>query len=91
VAGFLQTDATIDVDGLPHEVTVPTDGDRMLWIEESVAEPTCEIVDTDDGSPLVLESPTADYSRDNGSVGDALGLYTIDPGSGRLQVTCGPE
>jgi hypothetical protein len=91
VAGFLKTDVTVDVDGQPHVGTVPTDGDRMLWIDETLIEPSCEIVDTETGEVVELDEPGATYTRGNGKIGDALGTYTFDPGSGRLQVTCTPE
>ena len=90
VAGFLETDATVEVDGRPHQVTVPTDGDRMLWVYETVTEPTCKIVDTANDTPVDLESPTGTYTRDAGKGFQAMGLYTFDPGSGQLEVTCGP-
>lgn len=90
VAGFLETDATIEVDGRPHAVTVPTDGDRMLWVGESLTEPACQIVDTETGEPVLLQEPGGTYNRDNGRTGDAVGISTFDPGSGRLEVTCGP-
>ena len=91
VRGFLATDATIDVDGRPHPVTVPTDDDRILWFDESVREPKCEIVDVATGTKVRLHDPDASYRRDFGSAGDQYGAWTFDPGSGDLEVTCSPE
>jgi hypothetical protein len=90
VKGFLATDATIEVDAQPHEVTVPTDSDRMLWFDETVTEPTCEIVDRESRERVRLEKPDATYTRDFGSAGDQRGEWRFDPGSGRLEVTCSP-
>jgi hypothetical protein len=90
VKGFTGTDATIDVDGRPHTVSVPTDGDRMLWVVEGVTEPSCEIVDLESGDRISMEDPDASYNRDFGSPGDQRGAWVFDPGSGRLEVTCSP-
>ena len=91
VRGFLATDATVDVDARPHSVTVPTDGDRILWFDESVREPTCEILDEESGAEIRLHDPDASYTRDFGSAGDQYGAWTFDPGSGKLSVTCSPS
>ena len=89
VRGFLATDATIEVDGQPHTVTVPTDGDRILWFDSQVSDPTCEVVDTESGDRLRLHDPDADFTRSDSEI-DQHGAYTFDPGSGELQVTCSP-
>jgi hypothetical protein len=89
IRGFLATDATIEVDARPHTVSVPTDGDRMLWFDSDVTDPTCEIVDTASGDRITLHDPDADYTREDGDL-DQHGAFTFDPGSGDLQVTCSP-
>jgi len=91
VQGFMETDATVDVDGQTHSVTVPTDGDRILWYDDGEADPTCEVVDRETGEPITLEDPDASYERDFGDVGDQFGAWTFDPGSGELDVTCTPD
>jgi hypothetical protein len=91
IRGFLKTDATIDVDGETHSVTVPTDGDRILWFDQTTTDPTCVIVDRESGDEITLHDPDADYSRDFGTIGEQLGAFTFDPGSGKLGVTCSPD
>ncbi|HET9422909.1 MAG TPA: hypothetical protein VFO49_17345, partial [Nocardioides sp.] len=34
IKSFTETDATIDADGQPHRISVETDGDRMVWIDD---------------------------------------------------------
>ncbi len=89
IRGFLETDATIDVDGDAHSVTVPTDGDRILWFDRTVTEPTCEIVDETSGEPIALHQTDASYTREIGKF-EQYGGFTFDPGSGDLRVTCSP-
>jgi hypothetical protein len=91
VRGFMETDATVRVDGRTHSVTVPTDGDRILWYDRSTTDPTCEVVDLETGEPIRLEDPDASYERDFGDRGDQVGAWTFDPGSGELEVTCSPD
>jgi hypothetical protein len=87
VADFVQVDATIAGDGQPHEVTVPTDGDRMLWKEDSADAGSCDVVDTATGAAVSLRRIGGDYLRSDGS-GDWVGVARFDPGSGHLAVTC---
>ena len=86
IAGFLDVDATIPGDGRPHVVTVPADGERMLWTEFASAQ-DCRIVDTDSGEEVDQRSVGGDYRREDGS-GDWVGITRFDPGSGHLEVTC---
>jgi hypothetical protein len=88
--GFLATDATVDIDGKPHSVTVGTNGDRILWFDRDTTDPTCTITDEEDGDEIELHDPDASYTRDFGS-GEQYGAWTFDPGSGHLEVTCTPE
>jgi hypothetical protein len=86
VADFVKVDATVPGDGRPHVVTVPTDGDRMLW-REAAHPGGCDVVDTSTGAAVRLRTVGADYRREDGS-GDWVGVARFDPGSGRLEVTC---
>lgn len=88
LSGFLKTDATVEADGRPHEVTVPTDRDRMMWFDETVTYPDCRVVDLRSGEEIRLRSVSGDFRRNNGTAGDMVGVHQFDPGSGRLEVTC---
>ena len=86
LGGFLTTDATIAVDGRAHSVSVPTDGDRFLWVQEYDAA-SCSIIDTATGSEVAYAPLGGSYTRSGGS--DAwVADRRFDPGSGRLEVTC---
>lgn len=86
LAGFLDTDAVVRADGEPHQVSVGTDGDRMLWLEEG-DETSCQVIDRGTGEPVEIRTVGGDYQR-NDSHGDLSGLYRFSPGSGDLEVTC---
>jgi hypothetical protein len=75
---LMETDATVAADGEPHRVTVPTDGERMLWGEPGTS---CSV--TDGGEDVLLSSPNGSFTRN-----EQEGLDTFDPGSGSLEVTC---
>lgn len=88
VAGFLETDATIPADGRVHAVTVGTDRDRMVWVDQSDERPDCRIVDAATGEeirPVGLGSTS--YTKSSGRR-EWQGDGTFDPGSGDLEVTC---
>ncbi|MBZ5737041.1 hypothetical protein [Nocardioides mangrovi] len=87
LAGFLDSDATVRADGRPHTVTVGTDGDRMLWLDD--ARQTCSITDLETGQPIDYRPVSGSFER-NDSHGDLEGLYRFDPGSGHLRVQCDP-
>jgi hypothetical protein len=88
LSAFLDTDARVAADGQPHQVTVGTDGDRMLWFEEGSAQ-TCQIVDRASGDVVVLDRVSATYERSD-TDGDWHGFARFDPGTGNLEVTCAP-
>ncbi len=88
ISGLFQTDATVLVDGQSHAVEVPTDGDRMLWIDQTMTTPRCRVVDAATDRKIPLRPVSGEFQRSNGSAGDWLGLWRFDPGSGRLEVTC---
>lgn len=85
LSGFLSSDALVRADGRPHQVSVGTDGDRMLWMDSDFQ--SCEIVDTSTGEPIRLRPVSGSFERSD-SDGDFEGLYRFDPGSGELSVTC---
>lgn len=82
--GFLDTDATIPADGRPYEVTVGTDGDRVIWRSGEPFQLTpCVVTDLETGEDIPLDPFTGDFSRD-----DWHASVRFDPGSGHLQVQC---
>lgn len=85
VTGFLQVDATIENDGQPHDLSVPTDGARMLWADGGTAE--CDIIDRETDADVSTHSVSGDFERSDDS-GDWIGVIRFDPGSGDLTVTC---
>ena len=84
VVAFLGSDATVRADGQAHQVSVGTDGDRMLWLDDDT---TCSVVDRATGDPITLR-PVRGYFERPDSNSDLVGLYKFDPGSGDLEVTC---
>ena len=86
LSAFLDSDATISADGRPHEVSVGTDRDRMIWLESGRPE-DCRVVDARTGDPIPLDPVGAAYTRSD-SGGDWHGVARFDPGSGDLVVTC---
>jgi hypothetical protein len=87
LAGFVATDATVPADGAPHEVAVPTDGDRMLWYDEGAPGTDCTVVDRRTGEPVRLDTVAGRFTRDDGG-GGRVGARRLDPGSGELTITC---
>ena len=85
LSGFMETDASLAVDGQPHRVSVGTDGDRMLWLPGS--DGRCRVVDLATGAPVDLRVVGGSYERSD-SHGDLHGAFRFDPGSGRLAVAC---
>ncbi len=88
LGSFMHTDATVAVDGRSHVLDVSTDGERMLWTDEAVVAPSCEIVDLASGDRLPLRPVDGTFRRGDGSPGDWVGSRRFDPGSGHLEVTC---
>lgn len=86
LSGFLDTDAKVAADGDPHQVSVGTDGERMLWLEDGFGQ-QCSIVDRSTGDEIPLHRVSATYDRSDPS-GDWSGFARFDPGSGDLEVTC---
>ncbi|HEU5035794.1 MAG TPA: hypothetical protein VFT70_02230 [Nocardioides sp.] len=85
LAAFLDFDAYVDADGRPHEVTVSTDGDRMLWMDSTAQ--SCRVIDRETGKPIPLHGVSGHFSRSDDR-GDFEGLQKFDPGSGHLEITC---
>ena len=85
LAGFLSSDATLRADGEPHRVSVGTDGDRMLWVEDPGT--ACQVTDLESGTDVVVRRITGTFQRSDPE-GDLQGLYRFAPGSGELEVTC---
>jgi hypothetical protein len=87
LSAFFHTDATVAADGQAHEVTVDTDGQRMLWRDDDVFDPACTIVDLGTGEQVELRPVTSQFTKDFGD-GEWTAAYRFDPGSGRIAVTC---
>lgn len=90
VGGFFSIDATIHADGQTRQVTVETDRDRMIWIDQ-FDQPSCTIKDAATGEEVAYEGlgNTAYTKWDDGR--EWQGDGTFDPGSGDLAVTCTPD
>lgn len=89
-SSFFHTDARVEADGQPHHVTVDTDRDRMVWLDETTVPVRCTVVDSATGEAITLRHVDGEFRRSNGTMGDWVGTYRFDPGSGHLVVTCGP-
>jgi hypothetical protein len=87
-AGFLSTDATLRADGQPHQVSVGSDGERMLWLEDDAID--CTITDTATDEPVAIRRVGGSFERSD-SNGELEGLWRFDPGSGDLTVSCAPS
>jgi hypothetical protein len=88
-SGFLGVEASIPADGVAHQVTVDTDGDRYLW-EEQYGAADCTVRDADRGGAITLEPVNGTVTRSvNGDAWQAIASF--DPGSGHLSVTCSDE
>ena len=81
--GFMTTDASLPVDGARHRVSVPTDGDRMIWAETGAQPPECRVTDRTSGEEIALQPTNGDFDRN-----DQTAIARFDPGSGDLDVTC---
>jgi hypothetical protein len=86
VLGFMKTDATVAADGRPHQVSVGTDGDRMLWVHEYDAA-DCSIVDRATGREVTYSPVTGSFTRSTGR-DEWVGDRRFDPGSGELRIIC---
>jgi hypothetical protein len=87
IKSFTETDATIAADGQPHTISVDTDRDRMVWVDDDEP-PSCTIIDVETGQEVrYTGSPDASYTKSSGSR-DWEGDETFDPGSGDLEITC---
>ena len=85
LVAFIDSDATVRADGKPRQVSVSTDGDRLMWLADDDA--TCRVVDAATGQEIPLRRVSDDLERtDSGE--DLVGVYRFSPGSGDLEVTC---
>jgi len=81
--GLMQTDASVPVDGQSHRVSVPTDGDRMIWADTLAQRPRCRVIDHASGAEIPLEPTNGDFERN-----DQTAVRSFPPGSGDLDITC---
>jgi hypothetical protein len=87
IKSFTETDAKISADGRPHQVSVATDSERMIWVVEN-DQASCTIVDRETGAEVEYTgTPDASYTKSSDG-SDWEGDQTFDPGSGQLEVTC---
>ena len=87
--GFLSVEATVPADGVTHQVTVGTDGERFLW-EPELGTADCVVRDADTGATITLGPVDGTFTRSS-SGGAWEAAATFDPGSGHLEVTCSTE
>jgi hypothetical protein len=80
-----QVDARVPVDGEPHAVTVPTDGDRMLFAQ-STGELPC-VIRASDGREIEQRDVFGDFTMTRDGR-EWSGLTRFDPGDGRIVVSC---
>ena len=80
--GIMTTDASLPVDGARHRVSVPTDGDRMIWADTASSGRSAR------SRPGARrgDRPGADQRRLRAQRPD--GDPRFDPGSGDLEITC---
>lgn len=90
LASLFATDVTVPVDATSHQVSVPTDRDRMLWYDADASGTDCTVTDRSTGDPVALRDVSARFSRSDGD-GEKVGTWRFDPGSGSLEITCGPQ
>lgn len=83
--GVFATDGDVPVDGEAHTVSLDSDSERMIFVEDG-GDATCEVRD-DQGEPLRLNRVGADVTRSiNGD--DRVGVATFDPPGDSVEVTC---
>jgi hypothetical protein len=83
-----QVDARIPADGEPHQVTVPTDGDRMLFSDAAGDRRPCVITDSD-GQQIEQREVFGDFTMTRDGR-EWSGLTRFDPGDGEIVVSCPP-
>lgn len=81
-----QVDARVPVDGAPHRVTVPADGERMLFADASAGAAPCRVTDSR-GREIAQRDVLGDLSMTRDGQ-DWSGLTRFDPGDGTIVVTC---
>ena len=81
--GIMTTDASVPVDGDSHRVSVPTDGDRMIWADTRAQRPQCKVTDRESGQEIPLEPTSGNFERN-----EQTAVRSFDSGSGDLDVTC---
>ncbi len=86
LSSFMETDATVPADGVAHPVSVPADGDRVLWFPAGTRL-TCRVVDSEAGQDVALGAVSGSFEKSDGD-GDWFAARRFDPGSGELDVTC---
>lgn len=92
LSAFVHTDIEVPRDGAPHAVELSSGGEQMLWTYDFESRPVCRVVDTATGAEVRLREPGGEFRREGGgSTGDWVGTWRFDPGSGHLEVTCGPS
>ncbi|MBF4160449.1 hypothetical protein [Nocardioides acrostichi] len=88
VKSAFATDASVPLDGSPHQITLEDTGERYVWASPDDSG-TCKVEDAD-GNAVDLSRPTATYTRDKGS-GEQQAYLRFDPPSTELTVTCSSQ
>lgn len=90
VQSGLRTDAEVPLDGRPHEVSVPADEERTVFVARRDADPACRFVDAASGEELDLGAVSGTFTRSNGQ-DEWRALWTLAPSSGTVLATCEGE
>lgn len=81
-----RVDARVPADGTAHPVTVPTDGDRMLFADSSGDRRPCVITGAD-GREIEQRDVFGDLTMTRDGR-EWSGLTRFDPGDGEIVVAC---
>lgn len=90
VSGTLGTDAEVPADGRSHEVVVPADEERTVFVDRDAGDPRCAFVDRETGAEVERTHHRGSFTRSTQD-GDWRAAWTLEPSSGRLLVTCTGE
>lgn len=86
--GLFATDGDVPVDGERHTITLGSDAERMVFVQDGAAV-RCELLDAD-GSPLALRGANGTFTKSiNGE--DRVGVWTFKPSGDSVEMACSGE
>lgn len=59
----MENDGTVPADGQSHTLRLDDTDARLLWFDDSLADPDCTVTDTATGEALRLRDPFGGSSR----------------------------